>query len=86
VSPRKSSNCYCKDIIALGDFNLPKTLPGDPIFEALTKRGLHLPQHTSEVGSSIASDNHYKDELVQKKIIPQTTYDTIKDQIIARQK
>ncbi len=56
---RKSPNAYCKDIIALGDFNLPKTKPGDPIFEALTSRGLHLPQHTSEVGSAIASDNHY---------------------------
>jgi len=56
---RKSANAYCSDIIALGDFNLPKTKPGDPIFEALTSRGLHLPQHTSEVGSSIASDNHY---------------------------
>jgi endonuclease/exonuclease/phosphatase family metal-dependent hydrolase len=56
---RKSPNCYCQDIIALGDFNLPKTKPGDPIFDALTSRGLHLPEHTSEVGSSIASDNHY---------------------------
>jgi competence protein ComEA len=26
-----------------------------------------------------------KDELVQKKILPQATYDTIKDQIVARQ-
>lgn len=56
---RKSPNCYCTDIIALGDFNLPKTQPGDPIFTALTSRGLHLPQHTSEVGSTIATDNHY---------------------------
>lgn len=56
---RKSKYSYTKDIIALGDFNLPKTKPGDPIFAALTKRGLHLPQHSSEIGSSIASDNHY---------------------------
>lgn len=56
---RKSPNCYCPDIIALGDFNLPKPVPGDPIFDALTKRGLHLPQHTSEVGSNLSSDNHY---------------------------
>ena len=27
-----------------------------------------------------------KDELVQKKIIPQATFDKIKDQIVARQK
>jgi|SRR5689334_16199392 competence protein ComEA len=27
-----------------------------------------------------------KDELVQKKVIPQATYDKIKDQIVARQK
>jgi hypothetical protein len=27
-----------------------------------------------------------KDELVQKKVIPQATYDKIKDQIVAKQK
>lgn len=56
---RKSKNVYLKDIVALGDFNLPKAQAGDPIFDALTKRGLHLPKHSSEIGSSIASDSHY---------------------------
>jgi endonuclease/exonuclease/phosphatase family metal-dependent hydrolase len=56
---RKSKNAYTRDIIVLGDFNLPKVEPGDPIYEALTKRGLHLPQHSTETGSSIATDSHY---------------------------
>ena len=55
----KSKFAYAKDIIVLGDFNLPKTQAGDPIYDALIKRGLFLPQHSTEIGSSIASDNHY---------------------------
>ena len=55
----RSKNAYVKDIIALGDFNLPKAEPGDPIFKALTKRGLFLPAHSSQIGSSIVGDNHY---------------------------
>lgn len=30
-----------------------------PIFKALTSKGLRLPEHTSEVGSNLASDKHY---------------------------
>jgi len=56
---RKSENCFTKDIIALGDFNLPKAEPGDPIYEALIKRGLQIPDHSTQIGSSIANDNHY---------------------------
>jgi|SRR5215211_828901 len=56
---RQSQYAYSRDIIALGDFNLPKAQPGDPIYEALTKRGLHLPEHSTQIGSSIASDSHY---------------------------
>lgn len=56
---RKSDHAYTRDIIALGDFNLPKVEPGDPIYEALTRRGLHVPAHSTEIGSSIATDSHY---------------------------
>jgi endonuclease/exonuclease/phosphatase family metal-dependent hydrolase len=50
---------YVDDIVPLGDFNLPKARPGDRIFDALVSLGLQLPPHTSQVGSAIASDNHY---------------------------
>jgi len=56
---RKSANAYTTDIVVLGDLNMPKALPGDPIFDALTKRGLHVPAHSSRIGSTIASDNEY---------------------------
>jgi endonuclease/exonuclease/phosphatase family metal-dependent hydrolase len=56
---RRSANAYSKDIIALGDFNLPSRNPGDPIYEALTNRGLHLPEHSNRIGSNLRSDKHY---------------------------
>ncbi|MCL4788223.1 MAG: endonuclease/exonuclease/phosphatase family protein [Verrucomicrobia bacterium] len=55
----KSKHAYATDIIALGDFNLPKADPADPVYKALTRRGLQLPPHSTEVGSAIASDSHY---------------------------
>ena len=56
---RDDVHAYTDNIIALGDFNMPKAKPGDPIYNALTKRGLHLPDHTSKVGSNLAGDSHY---------------------------
>jgi endonuclease/exonuclease/phosphatase family metal-dependent hydrolase len=56
---RQSPYAYSRDIIVLGDFNLPKAEPGDPIFEALTRRGLHLPDHSTQIGSTIQTDSHY---------------------------
>lgn len=52
-------HAYSPDVIAVGDFNMPRAEPGDPIFEALTKRGLRIPDHSSQIGSSIATDNQY---------------------------
>jgi hypothetical protein len=42
-----------------GDFNLPKAQPGDPIFDALTARGLTLPPHSTRIASTIATDAQY---------------------------
>jgi endonuclease/exonuclease/phosphatase family metal-dependent hydrolase len=56
---RRDPNAFTKDIIPLGDFNLPKVDPADPIYAALTARGLALPPHSTQIGSAIASDSHY---------------------------
>jgi endonuclease/exonuclease/phosphatase family metal-dependent hydrolase len=60
---RRSPYASTADIIPLGDFNLPKAQPGDPIYDQLTGRGLHVPTHSTQIGSSIASDSHY-DQVV----------------------
>ena len=36
-----------------------RRIKGDPIYDALTYRGLEIPAHTSQIGSAIASDSHY---------------------------
>jgi endonuclease/exonuclease/phosphatase family metal-dependent hydrolase len=55
----KSKYAYARDIIVMGDFNLPKVEPTDPVYKALTRRGLQLPAHSTQIGSAIASDSHY---------------------------
>lgn len=52
-------HAYAKDIIVLGDFNLPKVEKGDPIYDALRKRGLRIPEHSTQIGSNLNSDKHY---------------------------
>ena len=58
---RRHRNKYAptKDVLALGDFNLPKVDPGDPIYRALTRKGLRPPQHSTLIGSNLNSDMHY---------------------------
>ena len=43
-----------RELVALGDFNMPKSEPGDPIYNALTKLGLELPEHSTQIASAIA--------------------------------
>jgi len=61
---RTSKNAYVSDIIALGDFNLPKLADDDPIYKALTSKGLKLPdeeaRRISQIGgTSLGGLNHY---------------------------
>lgn len=55
----RDAQSYVPDIVPLGDFNLPKAESGDRIFDALVSLGLEVPPHSSQIGSAIASDNHY---------------------------
>jgi endonuclease/exonuclease/phosphatase family metal-dependent hydrolase len=55
----KSNYALTPIIAALGDFNLPKIDPADPIFKALTKTGLQLPEHSTHIGSNLGGDQHY---------------------------
>jgi endonuclease/exonuclease/phosphatase family metal-dependent hydrolase len=55
----RDARSYVPDIVPLGDFNLPKQAAGDRIYDTLVARGLHVPPHTSQIGSAIASDSYY---------------------------
>lgn len=56
---RKDTHRYTSKILAVGDFNLPQEEPGDPIFDALTKRGLRLPPHTTTIPTNVSGDKDY---------------------------
>lgn len=45
--------------VVIGDLNMPVASPGDPIFDALTKRGLHVPKHQTRLGTTITNNKHY---------------------------
>ena len=65
----KSRFSFTRELMALGDFNMPKRDPGDLIFKALTKLGLELPGHSSQIASSISTDANYD----QIAFLPGTT-------------
>jgi endonuclease/exonuclease/phosphatase family metal-dependent hydrolase len=66
---KKSPYSFTRELVAMGDFNMPKCEPGDPIFTALTKLGLDLPEHSTQIASSISSDANYD----QIAFLPETT-------------
>lgn len=65
----KSPYSFTRELVVLGDFNMPKSAPGDPIHTALTKLGLELPGHSTQIASSISSDANYD----QIAFFPHTT-------------
>jgi endonuclease/exonuclease/phosphatase family metal-dependent hydrolase len=60
---RKRSWAYTKNIVALGDFNMPALSEDDPIYKALTSRGLKIPEHTTIVGGSSLGGHHHYDQV-----------------------
>lgn len=56
---RKSKYAFTKNIITLGDFNIPKVERGDIVYEALISRGLKLPNHSTKVYSNITDDKQF---------------------------
>lgn len=69
---RRSKITAHQELVALGDFNMPRSEPGDPIYNALTRLGLQLPEHSTQIASSIATDANYD----QIAFLPGTTKDT----------
>ena len=55
----KSKYSFTKNVFAMGDFNLPMVDKDDPVYKALLKRGLQLPDHTSKVYSNLNNDKAY---------------------------
>jgi endonuclease/exonuclease/phosphatase family metal-dependent hydrolase len=55
----KSAYAFTRELVVMGDFNMPKCQPTDPIFKALTRLGLDVPDHSAQIASSIAGDANY---------------------------
>lgn len=68
-------DAFTPNVLALGDFNLPKREDGDPIYEALTARGLTLPPHMTKVGGSNVQDDKQFDQMA---VFPGVMADSIK--------
>lgn len=56
---RRSKETEDKDIIVMGDFNIPNV--GDPLYNAMTKHGLEMPRALAKLthGSNLAKNKRY---------------------------
>lgn len=60
---RRDKYAFTPNVLALGDFNLPAKDASDPVFRALTRKGLRLPEHSTKVGGSNLSDDSQYDQM-----------------------
>ena len=60
---RGSKHAFAKDVVALGDFNLPKRRRGDRVYDALVRRGLVVPEHATKVGGTNVRDDADYDQM-----------------------
>lgn len=56
---RNDKHRWTRNILALGDFNLPEAHEGDPIHDALTRRGLSLPPHETRIPTNVSANADY---------------------------
>jgi endonuclease/exonuclease/phosphatase family metal-dependent hydrolase len=57
-------HAYTRNVLAVGDFNLPKVDPDDRIYKALTAKGLMLPKDAAtRVGTNLGGTKQY-DQVV----------------------
>jgi len=55
----RSAGAYSKNILVMGDLNLPIRDPSSNVYRALNSKRLILPQHSTSMGSSLKGDKHY---------------------------
>jgi endonuclease/exonuclease/phosphatase family metal-dependent hydrolase len=60
---RDDDYSYTNNILVLGDFNLPVQNDSDPVYRALTRRGLRFPEHSTKVGGSNLTGDAYYDQM-----------------------
>lgn len=60
---RSNKEAYTSNVLALGDFNLPVIDESDPVYKALTRKGLRLPRHSTKVGGSNLNDDSQYDQM-----------------------
>ncbi|HEX6602251.1 MAG TPA: endonuclease/exonuclease/phosphatase family protein [Solirubrobacterales bacterium] len=60
---RRDDDAFTRNVVALGDFNLPVRDESDPVYRALTRKGLQLPPHSTKVGGSNLNDDAHYDQM-----------------------